>query len=194
MDWTEFYDNQAGRAARPVLLQALELCGVDQPGTALDLGCGEGTESRHLLVNGWRVHAFDADPAAEARVKAGLDEDQLGRLAFLQARFEGLGELPAADLVYSGFALPFCDPVAFPGVWAGIRSALKPGAVIAAELFGPHDSWADRADMNFHDRAAVEVLLSGLDVRSLVEDDRPGQSGLGPKHWHVFHIIARNPD
>jgi len=193
VDWTQFYDAQAGRAVRSVLLQALELRGTGRPGTALDLGCGEGTETRHLLAAGWRVHAFDADPAAEARVTAGLDPEQLGRLTFRRARFEDLGDLPPADLVYAGFALPFCDPAAFTGVWADIRSALKPGAWLAGELFGPHDSWADRAEMNFHDRAAVDALLSGLDVRSLVEDDRPGQSALGPKHWHVFHLIARTP-
>lgn len=193
MDWTGYYDAQAGRTVRSVLLTACELRGKLPPGTAIDIGCGEGTETRHLLANGWRVLAIDADPAAEARVKAGLDQEQLGRLTFRRARFEELGELPASDLVYAGFALPFCDPAAFPAVWAGIRSSLRPGAWLAGELFGPHDSWADRADMNFHDRAEIEALLAGLTVHSLIEEDRMGESAFGPKHWHVFHFIAQRP-
>ena len=47
--------------------------------------------------------------------------------------------------------------------------------------------------MNFHDRVAVDALLRGLTVHSLVEDDRSGQSFTGPKHRHVFHVIAGNP-
>ena len=139
------------------------------------------------------MFAFDADPGAEALVRQGLETADLDRLAFRQARFEDLHELPPADLVYAGFALPFSDPAAFPGLWAGIRATLEPGAWFAGELFGPHDDWAGRAEMNFHDRAEVESLLAGLEIHSLVEDDRPGQSAMGPKHWHVFHIIARNP-
>lgn len=193
MDWTGYYDAQAGRAVRSVLLQALELRGNTAPGTAIDLGCGEGTETRHLLANGWRVLAFDADPASEARVRLGVDPEQLARLRFRTARFEDLGELPPADLVYSSFALPFCDPAAFPALWVSIRAVLKPGAWFAGELFGPHDSWFGRTDMNFHDRAELDALLAGLTVHSLVEDDRMGHSAFGPRHWHVFHFIAQRP-
>ncbi|WP_241981146.1 class I SAM-dependent methyltransferase [Cryobacterium algoritolerans] len=193
MDWPAYYDAQAGRSVRFVLRETLRLRGETPAGNAIDLGCGEGTETRHLLRAGWRVLAFDADSRAETLVRRGLDATELRRLAFRQARFEDLPVLPPVDLVYAGFALPFCDPAAFPGVWAGIRAALTPGAWFAGEFFGPHDDWAGRAEMNFHDRAEVESLLDGLAVQSLVEDDRPGQSAMGPKHWHVFHVIARNP-
>ncbi|KGJ72474.1 hypothetical protein GY21_15215 [Cryobacterium roopkundense] len=193
LDWTGYFDAQAGRRVRSVLTDTLARRGMPEPGIAIDLGCGEGTETRYLLHNGWRVLAYDADPAAGARVRAGLDADELGRFTFTASRFEDLGVLPPADLVLSSFALPFCHPEAFPALWASIRSALAPGAWFAGEMFGPHDEWADNATMNFHDRANVESLLTGLEVASLVEEDRPGQSFSGPKRWHVFHISARRP-
>jgi len=193
MDWTGYYDAQAGRAVRSVVLQALASRNDAPPGVAIDIGCGEGTETRHLLANGWCVLAIDADPASEVRVRARLTPEQAARLTFRRARFEDVGVLPAADLVYSTFALPFCEPAAFPTVWSDIRASLKPGAWFAGELFGPHDSWSGRADMNFHDRPEVQALLAGLTVHTLDEDDRTGQSAFGPRHWHVFHIIAHNP-
>ncbi|MEO6201517.1 MAG: class I SAM-dependent methyltransferase [Cryobacterium sp.] len=193
MDWTGYYNAQTGRRVRSVLLETLELRGDLPPGTAIDIGCGEGTETRYLLANGWRVLAIDADPAAEERVRSGLAREELERLTFRRARFEEIDQLPAADLVYAGFALPFCDPAAFPAMWTGIRSSLRPSAWLAGELFGPHDSWFGRTDMNFHDRAQVRSLLSGLTVHGLVEDDRMGGSAFGPRHWHVFHIIAATP-
>ena len=70
-----------------------------------------------------------------------------------RASFETVGELPASDFIYAGFALPFCDAGHFPYLWADIRDALRPGAVFAGELFGPDDEWFGRAGMNFHDRA-----------------------------------------
>jgi len=193
LDWPGYFDAQAGRRVRSVLTDTLARRGALQPGIAIDLGCGEGTETRHLLRTGWRVLAYDADPESEARVRSGLDSEQLARLSFTAGRFEDIDELPPSDLVCSSFALPFCSPEAFPALWASIRSALRPGAWFAGELFGPHDDWAHNQTMNFHDRAGVVGLLAGLEVASLVEDDHPGQSFDGPKHWHVFHISARRP-
>ena len=76
-------------------------------------------------------------------------------------------------------------------LWADIRDALRQGAVFAGEFFGPHDEWFGRPRMNFHDRAGVEGMLTGLDVLQLAEEDRRGMSFEGPKHWHVFHVVAR---
>jgi SAM-dependent methyltransferase len=189
-DWSQFYEEQGGRGVRPTFESALAAW-EGPPGDAIDLGCGDGVESRQLVELGWSVLATDADPGVEERVRAGVSEAAGQRLTVRRAPFEKLGELPAADFVYAGFALPFCDETYFPYLWADIREALRPGGLFAGELFGPHDEWAGRAHMNFHDRRQVEAMLSGMQVLELVEDDRRGMSFEGPKHWHVFHIVAR---
>jgi SAM-dependent methyltransferase len=189
-DWSQFFEKQGGRGVRPTYESAL--AAWDGPaGTAIDLGCGDGVETRDLAERGWRVLAVDSDPSVDERVRAGLDPSAGERVVTRCASFEELGELPRADFVYAGFALPFCDPTRFPYLWADIRDAIEPGGMFAGELFGPHDEWFGRPGMNFHDRAGVEAMLTGLDVLRLVEDDRRGMSFEGPKHWHVFHIVAR---
>ena len=62
-----------------------------------------------------------------------------------QRAFEDILELPPADLVYAGFALPFCRPAAFPVLWEAIREAMAPSGWFAGQLFGPHDTWAGRS-------------------------------------------------
>ncbi|WP_158865097.1 class I SAM-dependent methyltransferase [Leifsonia sp. AG29] len=189
-DWSRFYEEQGGRTVRPTFDRALEALG-DRPARAIDLGCGDGVETRQLAKHGWEVLAVDADPGVEQRVVAGLADEEAARVTVRRSTFEALRQLPPAELVYAGFALPFCDPEHFPYLWADIRDALVPGGVFAGELFGPHDEWFGRPHMNFHDRAGVESMLAGMEVLELVEDDRRGMSFEGPKHWHVFHIVAR---
>lgn len=196
MDWSGFYAAQAGRAVRPTFtagLDAWQATSGQAAGDAIDLGCGDGKESRALLQHGWWVLALDADPGVVERVCAGVSDGDLDRLTVRRASFAELADdaLPPADLVYAGFALPFCSGDVFERLWSGIRSSLRPGGVFAGELFGPHDDFATWPDVNTHDRSDVERLLEGLEVLLLQEDDRDGASFAGPKRWHVFHIVAR---
>ncbi|GAB3611598.1 class I SAM-dependent methyltransferase [Humibacter ginsengiterrae] len=196
MDWSDFYTAQAGRAVRPTFTAAMDAWREARgcvAGDAIDLGCGDGVESRTLVRRGWRVLALDSDPGVVERVTAGVPEGELERLTVRRASFEELagGGLPAADVVYAGFALPFCSGDVFARLWSGIRSSLRSGGLFAGELFGPHDDFAQWPDVNTHDRVDVDRLLDGLDVLLLQEDDRDGASFAGPKHWHVFHIVAR---
>ena len=46
--------------------------------------------------------------------------------------------------------------------------------------------------MNFHSRSDVECLLRGWIIFELTEEDHPGKTKLGEdKHWHIFHLSAR---
>ena len=37
----------------------------------------------------------------------------------------------------------------------------------------------------------IRDYFSDFQIEHFEEEDRDGASGLGPKHWHVFHIIAK---
>ena len=187
MSWDEYYRAIEGRYPRPLFVDALALAAG--PGVAIDVGCGDGTETLALLADGWTVFAGDAAPEAIERLRSSVPTEAAGRLTTVVAPFQEL-ELPAADFVYAGLSLPFCAPGHFGEAWRRITAAVRPGGVLAVHLFGPRDSWANNPDMTFYTREEVEALLDGFDVRSLVEQDEDGQAVSGPKHWHVFHVIA----
>lgn len=82
--WEERYGSsgqvRSGRvnATTASVVADLEAAGV-VPGTALDLGCGEGGDALWLARRGWRVTGLDISPTAigrarDAAVAAGLDE------------------------------------------------------------------------------------------------------------------------
>jgi SAM-dependent methyltransferase len=195
--WEDYYQAIEGRAARPLFVDAIPFLppgrAGDQAPVAIDLGCGDGTETLALLARGWAVIAVDGAPEAISRLRASVKEEDSIRLSALVASFHEL-ELPEADFVDAGLSLPFCDPREFPAVWGRIATAVRPKGVFAGHFFGPHDSWAGTPDMTFQTREEVETLLDGFDVHRLHEQDEDGAAVSGPKHWHVFHVIASKRD
>jgi SAM-dependent methyltransferase len=159
---------------------------------AIDLGCGDGVETLALLARGWTVIAVDRTPAAIARLNSAVTAESSERLTAVVASFKDV-ELPDADFVYAGLSLPFCEPGVFEELWRKVSAAVRPGGFFAGHFFGPHDTWAGTSDMTFQSREEVEALFGSFDVRVLREQDEDGPAVSGPKHWHVFHMIASKP-
>jgi tellurite methyltransferase len=187
-DWSDYYDAVAERPPHETLVGALDR--FEQPGFAVDLGCGDGRDTVELLRRGWRVLAIDGESEAIARLRARVG-DAAAELETSVARFEG-AEWPDADLVNSSFSLPFCPPEAFEDVWRRVRESIKPGGRFSGQLFGDRDGWVGTREMTFHTRAEAEALLDGLELERFDEAEADGETALGdPKRWHVFHVIAR---
>jgi tellurite methyltransferase len=151
----------------------------------------EGREPREALTEVLR--AFDAEDDAIRRLRARLTDDMVARSTTVVSPMEAI-DLPPTDLVFASFSLPFCPREAFPDLWARIRASLRPAGRFAGELFGDRDTWASDPAMTFQDERAARALFDGLEVASFVEEDEDGESFEGPKHWHVFHVIAKRAE
>ena len=191
--WEEYYQKIKGRAPRPLVLDVLAYFPEESTfigRNAIDLGCGDGTESVVLLERGWNVLAIDGEPAAIQHLLAKVPKEAGAHLQTQVANFEGL-RLPAVDLVHASFSLPFCPPEHFDAFWTEVVHAIKPGGRFAGQLFGVRDSWANEPDMTFHTEDQVREMFDGFEIESFDEQDEDGSSASGPKHWHVFTVIAR---
>lgn len=186
--WSNFYHITRNSPPWPRLVRAVALLG--HTGEALDLGCGAGRDTRYLLEQGFTVTAVDREAASLAKL-ADLPTEHL---RLVQSAFEDFtfGEY---DLINAHFALPFMRPDLFALVLARLKASLKPGGIFVGQFFGAHDTWntAENA-MTFFTHEEAEDQLKGLEVVEFEEEDRDGATADGtPKHWHVFHIIARQP-
>jgi tellurite methyltransferase len=186
-DWGAFYDAVSERPPHETVIGALDR--FDHPGFAVDLGCGQGRDTMEMLRRGWRVLAIDGEADAIARLQeraSGIPALETQVAAFEDATW------PDADLVNAGFSLPFCSPGTFDGVWERIVASLRPGGRFSGQFFGDRDEWAGRRDLTFHTRQEALGLLEGLELEQFDEEDADGRTALGePKHWHIFHVIAR---
>jgi trans-aconitate methyltransferase len=191
--WSTYNAAQRGRRVRPLFAQVLALAGDGRGRRAIDLGCGAGVEALALLEAGWTIHALDNDQASLAQLR----QDVAGRSQHLLhtqvADFNDLPDLPEADLIYAGYALPFTRPAKFESMWVAVRRSLRPGGWLAVHLFGDGDSWANNPEYTFLTEAEGHALFAGLEVERFDVQDEDGVAFSGPKHWHVFSVIARRP-
>jgi SAM-dependent methyltransferase len=193
-DWAAYYRSTIGREPRPLFakgIAAAEAAGV-APGQAIEIGFGDGRETLALLEAGWPVLAIDPAPAAAEVLQSQVPAHVAGRLEIRSVPAEDADLLPF-DLLYAGYSLPFLGADAFDRFWNAARDRLRPGGILVVNFFGPRDSWAGREGMRFIDVDAVRRLVDGLELLALDEEDQDGNSFLGPKHWHVFDVIARRP-
>jgi len=190
--WDDYYRATAGRSPRELFVRLVDLVreqGV--PGRcAVDLGCGDGTETVRLLAEGFDVCAIDQEQGAIDLVLAHWEGAPPERLTTRVEVFRSL-EMPPCDLVYAGLSVFFCEPEFFPALWSSVVSALRPAGWLAAHFLGRRDTWAADASMTSHDEAEIRVLFEGFSIEHFaeLEHDRPAVSG--PKHWHLFEVIAR---
>ncbi|MGX6602953.1 class I SAM-dependent methyltransferase [Micromonosporaceae bacterium Da 78-11] len=187
--WAAYNARQPGRPVRELCRRAMDLAGPGAGRTAIDLGCGAGVETRALLDAGWRVLAVDGEPGTPARLLRTIG-GRHDRLTVRTGHFAEVADLPTADLIYAGYALPYQNRDSFDRLWTLIRAAQR--GVLAVNLFGERDAWAGEPSMTFLTSAEVRARTAGLSVEHWHEEDEVGPAFSGPKHWHVFDLVVRS--
>src|SRR5579859_5141505 len=185
-NWKEFYHITKNNPPWPRLVRAVSLLG--HTGKALDLGCGGGRDTRYLLARGFQVTAVDNEAASLAAL-ADLPRE---RLHLVQSTFEDFS-FTSYDLINAHFALPFIHKEQFSAVFARLKAALKPGGIFVGQFFGVNDTWnTPETTMTFFTREQAHTQLAGLEIVEFEEEDQDGTTARGDaKHWHVYHVVAR---
>ena len=135
--------------------------------------------------------ATDGHPEAFSHLWPRVPGALKPHLTAVEVNFEQM-QVPACDLVNASFALPFCEPQHFPFLWNQIVAAIRPGGRFAGQFFCRRDSWASLPGRTHLSLDEVLKLLEGFEIEMMREeerDDTPG--GRKPKHWQLFHMVAR---
>ena len=188
--WAAYYEQLRDRPPRRTLLAALDAFGeTPADALAIDLGCGDGRDIIEILRRGWSVVAVDAEPEALRQLAA---RELPGAITPIVARLEEVPLPLGVQLVNSSFAMPLCEPERFHELWTRIRDELPTGGRFSGQWYGPRDSWAGRPGITFLERNQAMALLDGLEIEMFEEEEADSVTPRGnPKHWHIFHIVAR---
>lgn len=207
-NWPEYFDAVAGKPPRDTAMRALDLFEKDhaakpfkRPLLALDIACGQGRDTVEMLRRTnprWRVIATDYHTQATSRTLAAVSLEDMGRVMVCQLTMEETPEkgrdlIPRnLDLVNAAFALPFCQPAAFPALWAFIVDRIRRGGRFSGQFFGDRDEWRSVRPQSHKSRQEVEALLQPFAVEHMEEAEKEGADAMGGvKRHHVFHVVAR---
>ncbi len=180
--WEEIYADGPGETPVDVLLP--EVVAGLQPGTALDVGCGEGQNSRWLAERGWSVLGIDIALTAITRAREGAPAGV--RFEVADARFwqpEGV-----FDLVISTYALGSRRDA----VLAMAVDAVAPGGTAYVCEF---DESAD-TPWPAEDLVSLDELVSpfdGFEISRAEVLTLPHGHGHGSTEWPVAVVIAQRP-
>lgn len=190
VDWATLNAHAAGRPARRLVGKAIAAAGGDRhPGVVLDIGAGAGADSLQFARRGWTVHAYDSDDTLAARLVE--NERMPGSVHFHQVDIAEVDEFPAAQIVYSTYTLGLLGPEALRETWAKLVAALPRGGVMAVDLFGTNDTWADRSDVATLPLHEIDEMFQGFQVIDRTVRDEDGRFLADKKHWHVITTLAR---
>ncbi|WP_329080335.1 FAD-dependent oxidoreductase [Streptosporangium sp. NBC_01469] len=160
----EFWDRRYGGSDRiwsgnPNTILVREITGVE-PGTALDLGCGEGADAIWLARRGWRVTATDISGVALDRAaRHAAAADVADRIDWqrhdLGASFpDGVFDLVSAHFLHSLGDMPR------EKILRTAASAVAPGGVLLVVGHAGFPSWERNPHPGVHLPTPEEVLES----------------------------------
>jgi SAM-dependent methyltransferase len=171
----------SGRPNTQLVAEAADL----PPGTALDVGCGEGADAVWLAARGWHVTGVDFAATALARAAAGATaagEEVAARIEWVRADLTQWTPQPGAyDLVSAQFMHLLTDERR--ALFARLADAVRPGGqlLLVGHDFSDIEAGAHRPPEpdRFFTAGEVAASLAPATWEVLVAEARPR-----PAHQH----------
>lgn len=185
--WLEYHEKTKDKPPSKLLQESIVF--VKPKGKVIDIGGGALSDVKYLLEQGFDVTVIDQEEKVKASADA-LGKEGLHAVTSTFADFDFPEN--TFDLASAMYTLPFNPPETFDRVFENIKHSLTKDGIFCGQFFGIRDGWSNNPTRTFHTREKIESLLSDMETISLIEEETDGKIANGtPKHWHVFHFIAR---
>jgi 2-polyprenyl-3-methyl-5-hydroxy-6-metoxy-1,4-benzoquinol methylase len=150
-------------------LRLVELAADLTPGTALDVGCGEGADAVWLAQRGWRVTGADVSPVALERAERHATDAGAGdRTWWRQVDLVAGQALPGGNDLVTAMFVHVPEEV-FDRVYTAIGAAVRPGGVLLVAGHHPAERETDLRNPHlshllFPPERVTSLLTSGWQV------------------------------
>jgi SAM-dependent methyltransferase len=199
-DLALIHDRGHGQHADRCAPGIIELLALVRGGVVLELGCGSGALTRHLLTAGFQVIATDASPDMLALARASIGPGADMRRITLPE-----DPLPAADAVVSvGHVISYlASAAAVDRALVAMAGALRPGGVLAIDVldlaFGQIDPGRESSGRVAQDWAVITQYSRPApdrfvrDATTFVADGSGGWRRDHERHENVLVDTSRIP-
>ncbi|HKV17423.1 MAG TPA: class I SAM-dependent methyltransferase [Mycobacterium sp.] len=182
--WEQHYGERERIWSGRVNVQFADVVGDLTPGSALDLGCGEGADAVWLAERGWAVTAVDISDTALGRARelatarGVADRIDFRQLDLTEQFPEGEFDLISAQFLHSKVHLDRRP------ILVNAAAALRAGGRLVIVDHGSAPPWASKLDHD-HDFPAAEEVVADLDLRDdefeLLRVDSVLREAVGPE-------------
>ena len=154
--------------------------------TAIDIGCGAGNDTIHLLNNGFKVTAIDNEPQVKELLQNRITDDK--NLEIIIDDFSKV-QLHKADLIFANFSLFFVKKDFNLFLENVIKSINKKGFFVG-NFLGPEDDWKNSKAI-----VEKEELLNYFSDFKIMyfSEEKYYKDTITKKnkYWHVYTIMAQ---
>jgi len=167
--WEKRYGGQERVWSGRVNATLAEVVGGFEPGTSIDLGCGEGGDVLWLAEQGWQARGLDISETAVGRARAEADARGVDRATFTATDLDAWQPEPdTVDLVTASF---FQSEVALERIEILHRAAtaLRPGGHLVTISHAAPPSWSDNPPALLLERM-IDVRTEAEKLARPVED------------------------
>jgi len=175
----------------PPELRAVVESGQVQPGRALDLGCGTGTNVIYLAQHGFEAVGVDISSRAIARAQRKIEQAGLSQPAHVYAGdVTRLDALPVNGLFGLALDMGCFHILDVPGrerYIAALATRMKPGGLYLLYAFGPGARWVRGMGLASEDAAKLFSPAFNL----LHVDHGQDRGGIGSA-WYTFQKSILN--
>lgn len=184
--WEKVYGDKALDWSVDHLLREV-IAGLE-PGTALDIGCGEGQNTRFLVEHGWSALGIDISRTAIARAR---------ERARAGARFEVIDARswkPEAqfDLVISTYALPPSGKGRDTALAMAAAAVAPGGTAYVVEFDGSTEDLWPASDLVTVDE--LVAFFGGFEIERAEVVTIPHQHDDHRGEWPMAVVVAQRPD
>ena len=179
--WSDYFhgkNQNFKRNPNSLLMQAVK---GRRPGTALDVGMGEGRNAMYLAKQGWKVTGIDRAEGALAVARQEANKLGLKITPILQSAEEFDWGRKQWDLV----ALLYVDAVR--ANVAKIRESLKPGGLLVIEAFFTEPGERGRGT-DYEPGELRKMFADGFKI--LHYEEAEGVADYGQKRMQLVHLIG----
>lgn len=193
INWEENYKIHMQDEIKPNRILEKALNKMNKIQSAIDIGCGAGTDTIYLLQEGMKVYAIDREEASLRIIQQRLKNNKetlLENLQFINDSFEKVS-LPSVDLVNSYNSLSYCQPSYFGDFIDKVKECINNNGIFVGNFFGVEDSWNGKRNMTFLSKEDILNIFQHFNIVEINEIKKKGVTSLkNEKFWHFIDVIA----
>ena len=188
-DWEEKYNTGNTPWDSDLASQELQIVLADAklpPGTAIDLGCGTGTNAVYLAKQGWQVTGVDCVSQALKQAKQKADAASVN-VTWIKADVQNFGaDSDPVDLVFDRGCYHCCRRVDLDGYFTTLKNITHPGSHMLCLCGNPNEEFTGGPPRVAEEdiRREFESLFEIIHLRTIHFEDAGGVQG--PLGWSVW--------